>query len=89
MADTFLLLKRKAEKEKDGIDLLEEVKRSHIFLSHKDELTNFDFSQSGKIFGLFANEALRQQETPENHETEPEMKQMLDFAVSRSEKLCE
>ena len=81
----FFTPEEEGGKRKDGIDLLEEVKRSHIFLSHKDELTNFDFSQSGKIFGLFANEALRQQETPENHETEPEMKQMLDFAVSRSE----
>ena len=70
---------------KDGINLLEEVKSSHIFLSHKDELSNFDLGQSGKVFGLFADEALRQQETPENHITEPEMKQMLDFAVSRSE----
>ena len=32
---------------KDGINLLEEVKSSHIFLSHKDELSNFDFGQSG------------------------------------------
>ena len=72
MADTSFTPEEEGGKRKDGIDLLEEVKRSHIFLSHKDELTNFDFSQSEKIFGLFANEALRQQETPENHETEPD-----------------
>ena len=66
-------------------DLLEKVKSSHTVLTKKSELESFNYSNKGKVVGLFADEALRDIDTPENHSFEPTSSEMLDFAINRSE----
>ena len=86
---SFFLPEDKGGKRKDGIDLLDQVNSTHILLTNKEEMVNFDLSRKGKLFGLFSGEHLRNIETPDNHSTEPELAQMLDFALKRSEKFID
>ncbi|MFL2697661.1 MAG: alkaline phosphatase [Gammaproteobacteria bacterium] len=86
---SFFLPEDKGGKRKDGIDLLDQVNSTHILLTNKEEMVNFDLSRKGKLFGLFSGEHLRNIDTPDNHSTEPELAQMLDFALKRSEKFID
>ncbi len=81
----FFLPEEMGGKREDGRDLLTEVKDSHILLTHKDQLNDFDNSNLEKVIGLFADEHLRDIEKPDNHSTEPTLSEMLDFAIKRSE----
>ena len=80
----FFLPKEMGGKREDGRNLLEEVKESHSLLTSKDEMFNFDHNQSVRVFGLFADEHLRDIETPDNHLLEPSLSEMLEFSVNRS-----
>ena len=73
-------------KRSDEVNLLEEIKTSHTILTKKTDMDNFDHSYKGKVVGLFADEALRDTDTPENHSLEPTSSEMLNFALKRSEK---
>ena len=72
-------------KRSDEANLLEEIKTSHTILTKKTDMDNFDHSNKGKVVGLFADEALRDTDTPENHSLEPTSSEMLNFAIKRSE----
>ena len=72
-------------KRSDEVNLLEEIKTSHTILTKKTDMDNFDHSNKGKVVGLFADEALRDTDTPENHSLEPTSSEMLNFAIKRSE----
>ena len=72
-------------KRSDEFNLLEEIKTSHTILTKKTDMDNFDHSYKGKVVGLFADEALRDTDTPENHSLEPTSSEMLNFALKRSE----
>ena len=80
----FFITEEMGGKREDGLNLMEQVKASHTVLTKKEELTNFDTSNKGKIVGLFADEHLRDIEKPENHSSEPTTSEMLDFAINRS-----
>ena len=81
----FFLPKEMGGKREDGRNLLEEVKESHALLTSKDQIFNFDHNQSVRVFGLFADEHLRNIETPDNHSLEPSLSEMLEFSVNRSD----
>ena len=81
----FFLPEEVGGKRSDGLNLLEQVKSSHTVLTTKAEMDSFDFSNKGRLVGLFADEALRDKETPENHIYEPTSSEMLNFAINRSE----
>ena len=81
----FFLPEEMGGKREDGRNLLEEVKTSHTLLTTKDEMFNFDHTQPGRVFGLFADEHIRNIETPDNHALEPSLSEMLEFAVNRSD----
>tara|TARA_Y100000766_G_scaffold56973_1_gene46464 strand:+ start:494 stop:1822 length:1329 start_codon:yes stop_codon:yes gene_type:complete len=81
----FFLPEEMGGKRSDGLNLLEQVKSSHTVLTTKAEMDSFDFSNKGRLVGLFADEALRDKETPENHIYEPTSSEMLNFAINRSE----
>lgn len=81
----FFLTEEMGGKREDGRDLFKEVENSHVLLTHKDQLNDFDQTTSGKVVGLFADEHLRDLEKPENHSTEPSLSEMLNFAIKRSE----
>ena len=81
----FFLPEEMGGKRSDGLNLLEQVQSSHTLLTTKAELDTFDFSNKGRLVGLFADEALRDKETPENHVFEPTSSEMLNFAINRSD----
>ena len=81
----FFLPEDMGGKRSDDLNLLEKVKSSHTVLTKKSELESFNYSNKGKVVGLFADEALRDIDTPENHSFEPTSSEMLDFAINRSE----
>ena len=81
----FFLPEEMGGKRSDGLNLLEQVQSSHTLLTTKAELDTFDFSNKGRLVGLFADEALRDKETPENHIFEPTSSEMLNFAINRSD----
>jgi len=82
----FFLPEEEGGKRKDERNLLEEVNSSHVVLTTKEDMFNFDNNKRGKIVGLFADEHLRSLDTPENHNYEPSLSEMLEFAVKRSDK---
>ena len=84
MEDISFYLK-KWEVRSDGLNLLEQIQSSHMVLTTKAEMDTFDYSNKGRLVGLFADEALRDKETPENHIFEPTSSEMLNFAINRSE----
>jgi len=81
----FFLPKEVGGEREDGRNLIEEVKEFHTLLTTKDEMFDFDHNKSERIFGLFADEHLRNIETPDNHLLEPSLSEMLEFAVNRSD----
>ena len=83
----FFLPEEMGGKRDDGLNLYEQVEASHILLTHKDELVDVDLNTTKKVIGLFADEHLRDIEKPDNHSSEPATKDMLDFAIKRSESL--
>ena len=81
----FFLPEEMGGKRSDGLNLLEQIQSSHMVLTTKAEMDTFDYSNKGRLVGLFADEALRDKETPENHIFEPTSSEMLNFAINRSE----
>ena len=82
----FFLPEDLGGKRSDGLNLLEQMESSRMVMTEKKELDSFDHSDLGKVVGLFADEALRDKEKPENHVLEPSSREMLNFAINRSEK---
>ncbi len=85
----FFLPEDLGGKRSDGLNLLEKMESSRMVMTEKKELDSFDHSYLGKVVGLFADEALRDKEKPENHVFEPSSSEMLNFAINRSEKFNE
>lgn len=85
----FFLPEDLGGKRSDGLNLLEQMESSRVVMTEKKELDSFDHSDLGKVVGLFADEALRDKEKPENHVFEPSSSEMLNFAINRSEKFNE
>ena len=85
----FFLPEDLGGKRSDGLNLLEQMESSRMVMTEKKELDSFDHSDLGKVVGLFADEALRDKEKPENHVLEPSSSEMLNFAINRSEKFNE
>ena len=85
----FFLPEDLGGKRSDGLNLLEQLESSRMVMTEKKELDSFDHSDLGKVVGLFADEALRDKEKPENHVFEPSSSEMLNFAINRSEKFNE
>ena len=85
----FFLPEDLGGKRTDGLNLLEQMESSRMVMTEKKELDSFDHSDLGKVVGLFADEALRDKEKPENHVFEPSSSEMLNFAINRSEKFNE
>lgn len=81
----FFIPEEMGGKRSDEVNLLEEIESSHTILMKKSDMDNFDHSNKGKVVGLFADEALRDAETPDNHSLEPTSSEMLEFALKRSE----
>ena len=80
----FFLPPEKGGKRKDKRNLLEEAKKSHKILTHKNQLVISNINPSEKILGLFANEHLRDEGTPDNHPSEPTLTEMLKFSLERA-----
>ena len=85
----FFLPEDLGGKRSDGLNLLKQMESSRMVMTEKKELDSFDHSDLGKVVGLFADEALRDKEKPENHVFEPSSSEMLNFAINRSEKFNE
>ena len=68
---------------KDKEDLYETLKSSTNLLTTKQGLMNFDLSKEGRVFGLFADNHLRDMEDLSNHPKEPSLSEMLQFALDR------
>ena len=81
----FFMPEEMGGKRSDEVNLLEEIESSHTILTKKSDMDSFDHSNKGKVVGLFADEALRDAETPDNHSLEPTSSEMLEFALKRSE----
>ena len=81
----FFLPPEKGGKRKDKRNLLEEAKKSHKILTHKNQLVISNINPSEKILGLFADEHLRDEGTPDNHPSEPTLTEMLKFSLERAE----
>ena len=80
----FFLPQELGGERKDKINLLQQIKLSHILLTEKSELESFSFASENKVIGLFADKHLRNIEDIENHELEPSLREMLNFAIKRS-----
>ena len=85
----FFIPEEDGGNREDGIQLLDKVKTNSILITDKSELTDPSLYGDGQVFGLFADEHLRDKNTPENHSTEPSIKNMLEFSVNRSKKFVE
>ena len=85
----FFIPEENGGNREDGIQLLDKVKTNSILITDKSELTDPSLYGDGQVFGLFADEHLRDETTPENHSTEPSLKNMLAFSVNRSKKFIE
>jgi alkaline phosphatase len=81
----FFMTEEMGGKRSDEVNLLEEINSSHTILTKKTDMDSFDHTNQGKVVGLFADEALRDIETPENHSLEPTTSEMLNFALKRSD----
>ena len=81
----FFMTEEMGGKRSDEVNLLEEINSTHTILTKKADMDSFDHTNQGKVVGLFADEALRDIETPENHSLEPTTSEMLNFALKRSD----
>ena len=81
----FFMTEEMGGKRSDELNLLEEINSTHTILTKKADMDSFDHTNQGKVVGLFADEALRDIETPENHSLEPTTSEMLNFALKRSD----
>ena len=81
----FFMTEEMGGKRSDEVNLLEEINSTHTILTKKTDMDSFDHTNQGKVVGLFADEALRDIETPENHSLEPTTSEMLNFALKRSD----
>ena len=81
---TFFMTEEDGGIREDGVNLIEKVKTNSRLITHKDELEDIASYKSEQVFGLFADEHLRDINTPENHITEPSIKEMLEFSINRS-----
>ena len=80
----FFTPKEEGGLRKDNINLLDSAKLSHILLTQRSELESFDFASKEKVIGLFADRHLRDVENIDNHALEPSLREMLNFAITRS-----
>ena len=85
----FFLPEEMGGKRDDDLNLYEQVESTQTLLTHKDQLDSVDLTTTKKVIGLFADEHLRDIEKPDNHTSEPATKEMLDFAIKRSEALMQ
>ena len=85
----FFIPEEDGGNREDGINLIEKVKSKSRLITDKSELSNPARYDDSQVFGLFADEHLRDDSTPENHSTEPSIEKMLEFSVNRSEKFIE
>tara|TARA_B100000700_G_scaffold278744_1_gene327158 strand:+ start:25204 stop:26505 length:1302 start_codon:yes stop_codon:yes gene_type:complete len=85
----FFLPENLGGKREDGRNLIEELKDNNILLTTKEEMLNLVPNTSKKVFGLFADEHLRNIDTPENHIYEPSLTEMVQFAVNRSNRFVD
>ena len=85
----FFLPEDMGGKRDDGLNLYEQVESTQTLLTHKDQLNDESLTSSKKVIGLFADEHIRDIEKPDNHPSEPSTKDMLDFAIKRSESFME
>ncbi len=85
----FFLPEDMGGKRDDDFNLYEQVESTQTLLTHKDQLSDENLTSSNKVIGLFADEHLRDIEKPDNHSTEPTSRDMLDFAIRRSESFME
>ena len=85
----FFLPEDMGGKRDDGLNLYEQVESNQTLLTHKDQLNDESLASSKKVIGLFADEHIRDAEKVENHSSEPSTKDMLDFAIKRSESFME
>ena len=85
----FFIPEEDGGNREDGINLIEKVKSKSRLITDKSELSNPARYGDSQVFGLFADEHLRDDSTPENHSTEPSIEKMLEFSVNRSEKFIE
>ena len=85
----FFIPEKDGGNRKDGINLIEKVKTKSRLITDKSELSDPARYGDSQVFGLFADEHLRDDDTPENHSTEPSIEEMLEFSVNRSKKFIE
>jgi len=85
----FFLPEDMGGKRDDGLNLYEQVESTQTLLTHKDQLNDESLTSSKKVIGLFSDEHIRDIEKPDNHPSEPSTKDMLDFAIKRSESFME
>ena len=85
----FFIPEEDGGNREDGIKLIEKIKSKSRLITDKSELSNPASYGDSQVFGLFADEHLRDENTPENHSTEPSIEKMLEFSVNRSKKFIE
>ena len=85
----FFIPEEDGGNREDGIKLIEKVKANSKLITNKSELGDSSLYGNSQVFGLFADEHLRDNNTPENHPSEPSIKEMLEFAVSRSKRFLD
>jgi alkaline phosphatase len=85
----FFIAEEDGGNREDGINLIEKVKSKSILITDKSELSNPAGYDDSQVFGLFADEHLRDDSAPENHSTEPSIENMLEFSVNRSKNFIE
>ncbi len=85
----FFIPEEDGGNREDGINLIEKIKSKSRLITDKSELSNPARYDDSQVFGLFADEHLRDDSAPENHSTEPSIEKMLEFSVNRSEKFIE
>ena len=79
----FFKIKEDGGLREDGKDYLSKIETDAILLETKNDLVNHRFKKGKKIFGLFNKEELIR----EAHE--PSLKEMLDFALVKSNSMLE
>ena len=80
----FFIPEENGGNREDGIKLIEKIKSKSRLITDKSELSNPARYGDSQVFGLFADEHLRDENTPENHSKEPSIEKMLEFSVNRS-----
>ena len=85
----FFIPEEDGGNREDGIRLIDKIKSKSRLITDKSELGNPAQYGDSQVFGLFADEHLRDENTPENHSTEPSIEKMLEFSVKRSKRFLD